>query len=779
MAEVLAELVVDIKGRVEGLEKSMVRAETRAQTATQKIAGMFKRMGTTLSATFGGLALFNELRKGAKAFIELDKGMRKVNTVAGVTEAQIQSLRGEVLTLSDNLGTPTSDLTGAMYQAVSAGVKVGNVMEFMEVATKGAIAGITTTETAVDGLTTVLNAFGLKASQVTEVSDAMFTTIRLGKTTAEELAASYNTVASIAAVAGIKFDELSAAVATLTVQGVPTSIAMNQLRAVIIAMTKELGDGWRETMTFQEGLEEMTNRADGSQNALKEMIGRVEGVNAVLGLTGNNAETFSKALQEMTTKAGATQKAFEEMEKSMSRKIEKLGTQVENTMVRAFDLVAPSIEAWLVAFDEIGTHKGLGKVGDDAERTGIKIKDAAKAVEWFIENILTFAPKTIFTAVEIYIKTLVDTAQWGVTQIKKLLNIPLDFKFTGVQDSGRFGQDIDKMIRDRQLGRNQPLVDDLKEELSEVQKIQVQIEEKTKLYEEGNHSLERHLELYSEIEALNAKLTGEMDKQVLSAEQLVRSSREYLETLKLIQDNVISKGVAGFDEKTTSELALAPDLKDLGGQMELQPDFDEEHAKFIAEYFKDIEASTENVDQKFISILNATASISSILNIGAHTFIGVLLSGLSKANSIANSIFGLISAFAGGGGGGILGFLFGGAGKALAQGGSVLNGKQIASYAGGVSGVVPAGFPNDSFPMMVQSGEQVDITPTHKVGDTAKSIGKMGAAINNLIETVVSKAGADDGSPVVNVYLEGEFIAGVNEKKRNSMRRSGVNLEQL
>lgn len=47
--------------------------------------------------------------------------------------------------------------------------------------------GFTETSTAVDGLTTVLNSYGLEADKATDISNQMLICQNLGKTTSESL----------------------------------------------------------------------------------------------------------------------------------------------------------------------------------------------------------------------------------------------------------------------------------------------------------------------------------------------------------------------------------------------------------------------------------------------------------------------------------------------------------------------------------------------------------------------------------------------------------------
>ena len=129
------------------------------------------------------------------------------------------------------------------------------------------------TETAADAITTILNAYKMSAEEAGTVSDQLFTTVRLGKTTFGELGASIAQVAPIAAAYGISIDQVLGAVASLTKQGTPTAQAMTQIRAAIQGTAGELGDAAFQGRTFQEALQLINEKAGGSASKMKEMLG--------------------------------------------------------------------------------------------------------------------------------------------------------------------------------------------------------------------------------------------------------------------------------------------------------------------------------------------------------------------------------------------------------------------------------------------------------------------------------------------------------------------------
>lgn len=296
-------------GRVSGAFGKMKRAAGSAFKAAGKAAFNFSRnvaghMRTAvvgISVTIAGaVAEFTKYNIDmARAWTMMDTGLR------GFIKT-----RSDVTKMSGDLGVAKSQLAKGLYQALSAGVPEQNVLTFLRTAAKTAVADGSDVSTAVDGITTVLNAFHLETGKAQEVTDQLFKTVANGKTTFGELASQIATAAPTADSAGMGFEQLLAATATLTKQGTPTAVAMTQIRAAILSMNKELGDGWAKTMSFQEAAGKMAEKAGGSQTKLQKMTGSVEAMNAVLGLTGKNAKMAADDLAATGEARGSLDKAF-------------------------------------------------------------------------------------------------------------------------------------------------------------------------------------------------------------------------------------------------------------------------------------------------------------------------------------------------------------------------------------------------------------------------------------------------------------------------------------
>ena len=303
---------------------------------------------------------------------DFDGAMREVNTMMLLSEDEYKDFSKEVQNLAKTMGVNAVDAANALYQAISAGVPKENAIDFLTIATKAAIGGVTDTKTAVDGLTTVLNAFKIPMSDAQHVADLMFTTVKRGKTTFPELAASLFNVAPIAAAAGVKFEEVTAALASITKQGVPTAVATTQLRAAIQAMTaptirqrkmiEELGIEMSAAALQSRGLAGTLNlimeATGGDMEIMRKLVGSVEAVQAVLALAGQNAETFAGDLEAMENATGAATDAFDQMEQSTGRQLEKLKVQFQDIGITIGTALMPVLKKLLDAIMPIITKVG-------------------------------------------------------------------------------------------------------------------------------------------------------------------------------------------------------------------------------------------------------------------------------------------------------------------------------------------------------------------------------------------------------------------------------------
>ncbi len=331
----------------------------------RKAGGLAKVMGKAVAAgaLAGGVAIAGLGIAAVKMGLDFEKSMAEVKTLLPtLSEEGFGELKNGVLSLSKELGIATSEAVPALYQAISAGVPPDNVLDFMRTAGKAAIGGVTDLETAVDGITSVINAYGEGAIDAGKASDIMFTAVKLGKTNFEELSASLFNVLPTASSLGIGFEEVAAAMATMTAQGVPTSAAATQLRQAFVEASK---GGTKLDLAIREmagkGLAELVGegatatgifeqlRASMPEQGFRDLFGSVEAMNAVMQLTGPNAEAMAAGLAEATASAGAGEGAFKTMAETMSFKFSKAMNLLKVSLTEVGIKILPALTKALSA----------------------------------------------------------------------------------------------------------------------------------------------------------------------------------------------------------------------------------------------------------------------------------------------------------------------------------------------------------------------------------------------------------------------------------------------
>lgn len=308
-------------------------------------------------AKFGAVAALALGAIGTKMAVDLEKGIREVGTLmGGLTNNQVKGMSKELRTLAVSSGQALDKLTKAKYDIVSAGFSsAAESARLLDASATLAVGGVTEVSTAADLLTTSLNAYNLSADKSTEISDKLFTIVRLGKTTVTELGGSMGQLLAIAGQAGVNLDEVGAAMATLTAAGQNTAISTTAIKASLIELQKPMGpllDIIKQT-GFQTGkalldsegyagaLKLIGDKAKETGKPLTEIFGNIRSMAAVLPLTGTAAEKFASNLVEMGRSAGASQAAFAEMEKSVSVQLDRLKQGMGSLLITIGEGILP------------------------------------------------------------------------------------------------------------------------------------------------------------------------------------------------------------------------------------------------------------------------------------------------------------------------------------------------------------------------------------------------------------------------------------------------------
>lgn len=285
--------------------------------------------------------------------------LAKVGTIADLGKLSIQQLGDQVSATSNSMGIAATDIAEATYQAISAGQDTANAVAFAGQAAKLAAAGFTSTTSAVDILTTALNAYGLSADQADHVSDVLLTTQNLGKTSVDELSSSMGRVIPLAAAYNVSVENLSSGLAVMTANGIATAEATTYAKS----MLNELGDTGStvgkilqaetgksfaqlnaEGKSLGDVLQILYDNVGGDSTAFAGLWSSVEAGTGALSLASGGADKFNGVLAQMVDSAGATDTAYQTMTDTFQHSMESLQTTAENLSIDLFEAMEPGLK---------------------------------------------------------------------------------------------------------------------------------------------------------------------------------------------------------------------------------------------------------------------------------------------------------------------------------------------------------------------------------------------------------------------------------------------------
>lgn len=341
-------------------DKSEETGKQSEESSKKGRDGIKELQGVLASA--GIAATLNEIKNGffdcSEAAAQFETSTAMVATIADTSQKSLSSISKEVRGYSNETGEAASDMAEATYQAISASINTADAAAFAGTATKLAVGGFTSATTAVDVLTTAINAYGLEASDATQLSDYLITTQNLGKTSVDQLAQSVGKVIPLASAYNVQMDNLSSAYAVLTANGIATAESGTYLNS----MLNELGDtgsGVSEVLlnstgkTFAQLMEQgyslgdvmamLGNAVDGDSTAFNALWNSTEAGIGALSLFNAGADKYNSVLESMRTSAGATEKAYSTMADTTDKSKQRMENAFNNLKISVGDVLNPAL----------------------------------------------------------------------------------------------------------------------------------------------------------------------------------------------------------------------------------------------------------------------------------------------------------------------------------------------------------------------------------------------------------------------------------------------------
>lgn len=307
---------------------------------------------------------------GVKMSIDFEKSFAKVSTLLDEGSVDFGKYKDGIVNSSREMGVSVGEFSEAVYQSISAGVDQADAIKFTSDAVKLAKGGFTETATAVDLMTTIMNSYGEKAGSVEQIMDSLINTQNTGKTTVDELASSMGKIIPIANGAGVGFNDLNGAMATLTAGGISTAESTTYLKSMINELAKsgtkvsdilkdKTGKSFQELMEsgvpLGDTLRTLKKHADDNGLAFNDLFGSSEAATAAMALMEDGGVTLDQKIKDIVDTTGSANEAFGKMEDTTGSKLFKSFNNLKTSIMEMGDVLAPVVES---------LSEGISKVAD-------------------------------------------------------------------------------------------------------------------------------------------------------------------------------------------------------------------------------------------------------------------------------------------------------------------------------------------------------------------------------------------------------------------------------
>lgn len=222
----------ELTNRLKEMHKALGRTKAEAkqtQDTFTKMDFIIGNMASMLAST--ALNAMKELvDQGAELNKQLEYANKKIQTISNQNSLTIDS---STWRMAFETGTNPLELKEGLYEIISSVGDVEQAYDLLETANKLAVTGFTDVGNAVDGLTTVMNAYKLSLDEADKVANIFVRTQKYGKTTVGQFQNELSKIVPVAKSLNIQLDEVGTTIALMTSKGVKTPEAATQIASFL------------------------------------------------------------------------------------------------------------------------------------------------------------------------------------------------------------------------------------------------------------------------------------------------------------------------------------------------------------------------------------------------------------------------------------------------------------------------------------------------------------------------------------------------------------------
>lgn len=357
------------------------KAMKKAQRSVGKFGKSMKAMGKSMTTNLT-MPLLAVGAAGVKLAVDFGSSMTKIRTLVGASASDLKAYEKQVLAISQSTGVAADQLAEGLFFITSAGLSGQKAIEALDISAKGAAMGMGEMADIGNALTSIMTAYADEGMTAAKGGDLLHETLKQGKFEASEFMQKLGKVIPTAAAAGVSFEELGAASATmskLSGDASGTLTSMNSLMMKLLNPSKQQKDILEEIGISAEDLGKMMDKSlmgtlqflfknlEGNNEMLMKVFGSSKAVTGALSTMGLQSETYKKVLDGMNNSQGNVAEGMEILAGDAGFKMQKALNSVKLVLMDIGDKVMPLVlkmvqkiqagMAWWQSLDE--STKGI------------------------------------------------------------------------------------------------------------------------------------------------------------------------------------------------------------------------------------------------------------------------------------------------------------------------------------------------------------------------------------------------------------------------------------
>lgn len=355
-----AETAGDLAGQSFGtrvaaaISNSANKIGTSLAVAGKGIADTGKSMATNLTLPLAAVGV-----AAGKMALDFDTSLRQISGLTDVTQDELAGIREEILAMGPAVGKGPQELAEAFYFVASAGFEAEDAMKVLRTAAEASAAGLGETQTIAQVLGGVLNAYGQENIEAADAAGILTEAVSQGTAEASSFANVIGRVVPAAANLGVSFDQVTAALAGMTLTGLDaeeSAVGLNQVFVSLLKPTSQAeaaltamglsAAGLRDQLKGEgllSVLRTLEERFGGNEEAAAQVFGNVRALRTVTSLLTLDTEQLN-AIFEKTANSGAARlaEAYEETE-GPQRELSRAMADLQNTAIELGTDILPLV----------------------------------------------------------------------------------------------------------------------------------------------------------------------------------------------------------------------------------------------------------------------------------------------------------------------------------------------------------------------------------------------------------------------------------------------------